>query len=316
VAFVIVVSGAEEILSPQASGPDTLVQIRIYTGTNSTMPAQHPPDQRRELAEFVRAQRERLKPAALGLAAPARRRTPGLRREEVAQLAGVGTTWYTWLEQGRDVRASLDVLEAIARALRLTQAERTYLFALAGKRDPDADQAESEVVPSALLGCVETIGAPAYILDRGWTARAWNRKAAQLFAGWLDGAHGRNLLRYIFLNPAARPLIRDYEARARRVVAEFRADVSTHLGEPAIRTLVDDLRRQSRDFARFWEEHGVLGREGGERTFNHPRDGLLRFEQVTFNLASQPDLKLTILVPAPAGRAGRKSREASSSKRM
>jgi len=274
------------------------------------MPTARSPAQRRELADFVRAQREKLKPAAVGLPAAARRRTPGLRREEVAQLCGLSVTWYTWLEQGRDMSLSPSALARLATALRLGRAERAYLFALAGKHDPDADHAESDVVPPALLACVETIGTPAYILDRGWTARAWNRKAARLFAGWLDGAHGRNLLRYIFLNPAARTLIRDYEARARRVVAEFRADVSTHLSDPVIRALVDDLRQQSREFARFWEEHGVLGREGGERTFNHPRDGLLRFEQVTFNLASQPDLKLTILVPANARRTGRKPRDA------
>jgi len=268
-------------------------------------------DQRRELGEFVRAQRERLTPAALGLPAAARRRTPGLRREEVAQLCGLSVTWYTWLEQGRDMSLSPAALARLAAALRLGRAERAYLFALAGKRDPDADEAESEVVAPAVLACVKTIGAPAYILDRGWTARAWNRKAAGLFAGWLDGAHDRNLLRYIFLNAAARALIRDHETRARRVVAEFRADVSTHLADPAIRALIDDLRRQSRDFVRFWDEHGVLGREGGERTFNHPRDGLLRFEQVTFNLSSQPDLKLTILVPQDTRRTGRKSRDAS-----
>src|SRR6185503_11163549 len=127
----------------------------------------------------------------------------------------------------------------------------------------------------------------------------------------LDGEHDRNLLRYIFLAPAARTLIRDYDERARRVVAEFRADASAHLADPAIRDLVDDLRRRSPAFARLWDEHDVLGREGGARTFTHPRDGALRFEQVTFNLASQPDLKLTVLVAADARRTGRRPRQTS-----
>jgi MmyB-like transcription regulator ligand binding domain len=199
-----------------------------------TMVRTRPAGQQRELGDFVRAQREKLKPAALGLPAGARRRTPGLRREEVAQ----------------------------------------------------------------------SIGSPAYILDRGWTARSWNANAERLFVGWLDRPGDRNLLRFIFLTPAARSLICDYEERARRVVAEFRANVSTHLNDPAIRDLIGDLRRQSREFAQFWEEHGVLGREGGERTFNHPTDGFLRFEQVTFNLASRSDVKLTILVQAAADTAG------------
>jgi len=255
-------------------------------------------DRQRELGEFVRAQREKLSPAAFGLATARRRRTPGLRREEAAQLCGLSVTWYTWLEQGRDMSLSSAALARLATALRLGRAERAYLFGLAQKRDPDAGGGESDIVPPALLACVATIAAPAYVLDRAWTARGWNAKAARLFAGWLDGGHDRNLLRYIFLGAAARALIHDYDERARRVVAEFRADVSTHLTDPAIRDLLEGLRRQSPGFARLWDQHGVLGREGGARTFTHPRDGLLRFEQVTFNLASQPDLKLTVLVPA------------------
>jgi transcriptional regulator with XRE-family HTH domain len=262
------------------------------------------PGQQRELGDFVRAQREKLKPAALGLPAGARRRTPGLRREEVAQLGGLSATWYTWLEQGREVSVSPTALARLANALRLGRAERAYLFELAGKRDPDPGESEIDRVPGAVLACVETIGSPAYILDRGWTARSWNAKAERLFAGWLDRAGDRNLLRFIFLTPAARSLICDYEERARRVVAEFRANVSTHLNDPAIRVLIDDLRRQSREFAQFWDEHAVLGREGGERTFNHPTDGFLRFEQVTFNLASGSDVKLTILVQTAADAAG------------
>ena len=261
-------------------------------------------EQQRELGDFVRAQREKLKPAALGLPAGARRRTPGLRREEVAQLCGLSVTWYTWLEQGREVSVSPAALARLANALRLGRAERAYLFELAGKRDPDQGESEIDLVPPSVLACVETIGSPAYILDRFWTARSWNAKAEHLFAGWLDRPGDRNLLRFIFLDAAARALICDYQERARRVVAQFRADVSTHLNDPTIRVLIDDLRGQSRAFARFWDEHGVLGREGGERTFNHPADGFLRFEQVTFNLASRPDLKLTILVEGAAHAAG------------
>ncbi|MBO0712572.1 MAG: helix-turn-helix domain-containing protein [Acetobacteraceae bacterium] len=268
-------------------------------------------EQRKELGDFVRAQRARLTPAVVGLPPGVRRRTPGLRREEVAQLCGLSVTWYTWLEQGRDVSVSPSALSRLANALRLGRAERAYLFALTGKRDPDAGAVDIEEIPPAVRACVETVAAPAYVLDRSWTACAWNAKAARLFAGWLDGDGGsdRNLLRFIFLIPAAQHFICDYEARARRVVAEFRADVSTHLNEAAIRALVDDLRRQSRVFRRLWDEHGVLGREGGERTFNHPRDGLLRFEQVSFNVTNRPDLKLTILIPAPRAPDPRKSRK-------
>lgn len=257
-------------------------------------------ERQRELGDFVRAQREKLTPAVLGLPPGARRRTPGLRREEAAQLCGLSVTWYTWLEQGRDVSVSPAALARLADALRLGRAERAYLFELAGKRDPDEDAGEVDVIDPTVLACVDTIAPPAYILDRLWTARSWNARAMHLFAGWLDEPGDRNLLRFIFLAPSARALICDYEERARRVVAEFRADVSTHLNDPSIRALVEDLRWHSRIFARFWDEHGVLGREGGERTFNHPTDGFLRFAQITFTLASRPDLKLTILVQAAA----------------
>jgi transcriptional regulator with XRE-family HTH domain len=262
---------------------------------NFTMTVGISPNQRRELGDFVRALREKLRPSDLGLPAGARRRTPGLRREEVAQLCGLSVTWYTWLEQGREMSLSAAALSRLAAALRLGRAERAYLFELAGRRDPDQGGGESDVVPPAVLACVGLIEAPAYILDRSWTARSWNALAERLFVGWLDTPGDRNLLRFIFLEPAARSLICDYENRARRVVAEFRADVSAHLNDPAVRLLLEDLTRQSADFRRFWTEHWVLGREGGERTFDHPDQGFLRYEQVTFTLAGRPDLKLTML---------------------
>jgi transcriptional regulator with XRE-family HTH domain len=267
------------------------------------MIATAPSESQRALGSFVRAQREKLAPADLGLPPGPRRRTPGLRREEVAQLAGLSVTWYTWLEQGRDMSLSPHALARLATALRLGRAERAYLFELAGRRDPDPGADDDEAVPPVVLACVEAIAAPAYILDRAWTALSWNRAAERLFAGWLDGDRSRNLLRFIFLDPAARTLICDYDDRARRVVAEFRAAVSTHLNDRPIRGLVETLRRASPDFARLWDEQGVVGREGGARTFNHPADGFLRFEQVTFEVAGRPDLKLTILVPG-AERAG------------
>ena len=252
---------------------------------------------RRMLGDFIRTQRERLSPAAVGLAGASRRRTPGLRREEVAQLSGVSTTWYTWIEQGRDASMSPSALGRLARALRLGRAEREYLFELAGKRDPDHGAEPDDAFPPALTDSVAAIAAPAYVLDRRWDARAWNAAAERLFTGWLDRAGERNLLRFIFLEPGARALICDWDERARRVVAEFRAQSGAHLTDRSLRTLIDGLAADSPEFARLWDQHGVLGREGGERTFNHPKDGFLRFEQVTYSLAGHPDVKLTVLVP-------------------
>jgi len=255
-------------------------------------------ERRRELADFVRAQRERVAPAAVGLPAAARRRrTPGLRREEVAELAGLSTTWYTWIEQAREVSVSPSALARLAQALRLDGAQRAYLFELAGKRDPDPGASDIDELPASVAACVQAIGAPAYVLDRGWNAKAWNAAAQRLFVGWLDRPGEKNLLKFIFLRPNARVLISDWETRARRVVAEFRAQSGARLGDAALADLVDQLCRLSPDFAAMWEQHGVLAREGGERTFDHPEDGFVRFEQVTFELAGHADIKLTMLVP-------------------
>ena len=259
-------------------------------------------EQRRLLGGFVRAHRERLTPQAAGLGAPAvRRRTPGLRREEAAQLAGISTTWLTWIEQGREVSVSPAALARLAETLKLTAAERAYLFELAGKRDPaGAEPAPLAEAPPALAVAVAGFAGPAYGLDRGWNAVVWNAVAERLFAGWLDGRE-KNLLRFIFLDPAARDLIVDWEDRARRVTAELRADFSRSHSDPQMRALVDRLKAEAPLFARFWDEQQVMSREGGLRRFNHPSDGPLAFEQHSYTPAERPDCKLVLLVPAQAG---------------
>ena len=224
---------------------------------------------RADLSEFLRARRNALRPQDVGLEPGARRRTVGLRREEVAQLCGLSVTWYTWIEQGRDVSVSPAALARLARGLRLSRAERGYLFELAGKRDPDRSGAGDDP-PDTVLACVDAINGPAYILDRTWSARRWNAKESRLFAGWLDAGGEPNLLRYIFLRPEARSLILDWEPRARRVVAEFRASATNYSDDPEVRRLVDELSLKSTDFERCWATHGVLAREGGERAFKHP----------------------------------------------
>lgn len=249
-----------------------------------------PPDQRRLLGAFLRARREAL-PANTG-----RRRTPGLRREEVAQLAGLSTTWYTWAEQGRDIALSPAALSRLAGALRLTPAERAYLFELARRRDPAPHPAPADAVPPSLVAVVDATIAPAYLLDRLWHARAWNAAAARLFSPWFESGE-TCLLRYVFLDPGAPAFIGEWEDRARRLIAEFRADTAHDPADPAMRALLRGLMEESEGFVRFWNNHAVLGRTGGVRTFNHPADGVLRYEQVTLTPVAHPDNKLVILLP-------------------
>ena len=249
------------------------------------------PDARRALGAFLRAHRERL-PAPAGAAR--RRRTPGLRREEIAAACGASLTWIAWLEQGREVSPSAPLLARLAAALRLAPAERVYLFELAGKRDPEAPAGGEDDWPDALLGLPQRMTIPAYLLDARWTARAWNRAAAELFVGWLDGDNDRNLLRFIFCSPQAPRLIEDWRDRARRVVAEFRADFSRRLRDRDMGALIDELSAASDAFARLWREQAVLAREGGERRFRAPPR---RFLQSTLLVSGRPEAKFVCLTP-------------------
>lgn len=251
---------------------------------------------RQMLGAFIRGHRSRLTPARPGT----RRRTPGLRREELADAAGLGVTWITWLEQGRDVQPSVAALSRLAEALQLSPAERASLFDLAGKKDPRAVSDQVDDLSPALLALPRLMSAPAYLLDHTWTARAWNDAAAALFVGWLDAdAPDRNLLRYVFLHPAARELIVDWENRARRLAAEFRADFHRRPADDAMQALVEQLRQDSALFAQCWDKQDVLRREGGERRFRHPVRGELGFVQTTLLVALQMEIKLVCLGGEP-----------------
>lgn len=250
---------------------------------------------RRALGDFIRAHRERQAPPERSTG---RRRTPGWRREELADAAGLGTTWITWLEQGRPVNASVAALTRIADALALTPAERTSMFDLAGKRDPKAADTPDDALPDALLKLPDTLTVPTYLLDHGWTARAWNPAAAELFVGWLDPATtGRNLLEYVFLAPQAQGLIVDWADRARRLVAEFHADFNRRPNDADMQERIARLSASSALFARLWRGQHVLHREGGERSFRHPQRGELHFTQTTLLAATHPAVKLVCLMP-------------------
>lgn len=257
---------------------------------------------RKELGEFLVALRGRHAPQQFGFPAGSRRRAPGLRREEVAQIAGISPTWYAWIEQGRPVNVSAEVLDRLARGLQLTPSERDYLFELGGRRDPLEAPPDVDTVSDALLDLLRDIRVPAYLMGRSWNLLAWNKPAEKLFAGWLDQPQAsqeppRNLLRFVFRDAAARSLIVDWEARARRLTAEFRADCRTRLDEPAVQALIAELQQESADFARFWKQHDVLERQGGTRAFQHPQRGRVTCQQVTLHPVDQEHIKLVLLKP-------------------
>ena len=256
---------------------------------------------RKELGEFLTAMRQRGTPEEYGFPAGVRRRTQGLRREEVAQLASISATWYTWIEQGREVKVSAEALERLATALKLSKSERTYLFEMADRRDPHAHILEADTAPETLINMLKSIQIPAYIMGRTWDLLAWNTPASKLFTGWLDIAESGdtrpNLLRFVFLNSNAKQFVVEWEMRARRLVAEFRADCRSRLEEPELKRLVIELSQTSADFERFWKHHDVLERQGGQRQFNHATEGMISYSQVTLRPVEQEQLKLVLLQP-------------------
>ncbi len=256
---------------------------------------------RAELADFLRKRREHLKPDDVGLPNGGRRRTPGLRREEVAQLAGVGATWYTWLEQGRDVRASLDVLEALSRALRLTPAERTHLILLGRGEEAPTCKPPAERVSPTVRRMIESLGpSPALVLGRRWDYLAWNRAACALF-GDLGSIPRpvRNHLWLLFMDPLRREMFRDWERGARLAVAKFRADSARHLGDPSFDELIQALRQSSPEFCKAWKRHEVSRSSEGRKHLRHPVAGSLVFEHVVFHPAEAPEQRLILYTPVP-----------------
>lgn len=256
-------------------------------------------DHRRELADFLRARREATRPDQVGLPAGRGRRTPGLRREEVALLAGVSVTWYTWLEQGRRINASDDVLLAIGRALRLDDAGQAHLLALT---DPGTAVIEAPAeAPSALVRLLEGLmPAPAYVLGPHWEFVAWNGAQERLYPRLpeLEGVR-RNLLWVLFADESTRDLIADWDIHARQALAEFRSATSAVRHDPAMVELVGLLNEESDIFAAWWPEHDVSGFETRLRRFHHPAAGELTFEYQQLSPAEWPNLRVVAQLPVP-----------------
>ncbi|HET9619948.1 MAG TPA: helix-turn-helix transcriptional regulator [Kofleriaceae bacterium] len=244
------------------------------------------------LGDFLRSRRERLRPHALGLPAH-RRRTPGLRREEVAALAGIGVDWYIRIEQGRCVRPSQATIDALARALRLDDTEHAHLRALG--HAPARGAFVRETVPDALRALVDDLRQPAYITGRRWDVLAWNRAADQIFGFAALADDDRNILVHVLLHPAARRLFgAGWAEQARFVVAQFRASHDLWAGDPAFESLLRRLRTGCREFAAWWKGHDVRRARAGLKILRHPQKGELRLSHASFQSTDDPDLRLVI----------------------
>lgn len=255
-----------------------------------------------EVAEFLRARRSRLQPSDVGLPPSSRRRTPGLRREEVAQLADISTTYYTFLEQGRDIRPSLQVLNSLAGALRLTAAERAHLVELAHGMPGVGLGRGPERLASEVAALVDRLDPwPAYVTGRCWDILAWNRACRALWADWPSiAADERNMLWWTFMDPAARSVLVDWKAEARAQLGRFRLAAARHTGDPQFGALIDRLRSGSIEVRKWWPEHEVAQLSSGTKRIRHAELGIIAFRHVVLQVADDPEQKLVTFTATPA----------------
>lgn len=263
---------------------------------------------RDELRRFLTDRRGRISPLDVGLAAGPRRRTPGLRREEVAILAGVSDTWYQWLEQGRAVNVSEQVLDAVARVLRLDDHERRHLYMLAGATPPRGHRQVQHEVEPVLLRLLDTwLPNPAQLLDRHWYVIAANKAARLVFDS--EDEHF-NALFCAFLNPMFRADPPMWAALKRTAVAAFRAEMSLHPDDPAFAAIADDLAEISPEFARLWSSHDVQPFVSAPQVSMHPTMGNLSFDVGLLRAKTNPDISVALHFPTPGTGTEDRLREA------
>jgi transcriptional regulator with XRE-family HTH domain len=256
-------------------------------------------ERQQELAAFLRTRRARLSRADVGLPARSRQRTPGLRREDVAELAGIGVAWYTLLEQGKDVHPSKPVLESIAQALRLTHVEEKYLFLLAGHTLPVKAPPEEEEIPPELRRVVDVLTPhPAFVIGRRWDILFRNRAADLVFCfDEPSPPHSLNLL-WRYFQMQGHTLDLDWEVQARNLVAHFRTDYARYPGDASFEELLHDLQHTSPLFREWWEQHDIQGVSNGPRSMMHPVLGLLEFDHVQSVFSA--NLRLNIYAASPS----------------
>jgi transcriptional regulator with XRE-family HTH domain len=251
------------------------------------------------LGDYLKDRRTRLDPAELGLPLT-RRRTPGLRREEVAARANVSATWYTWLEQGRGGAPSAEVIDQLARALLLTDAEREHLFLLALGRPPEVRYRTAGAVAPLFQRMIDAMElSPVLVRTPTWDVVAWNRAASAVLTDY--GAvpvEQRNIVHQIFCNPRIRAAQPNWEDVARFVVAAFRADVARAGAATAVEGFVDDLRRRSTEFDVMWRDNDVRSFGQGTKWVRHPTAGMLALEYSAFAVDGRPDLAMVVYNPA------------------
>lgn len=250
---------------------------------------------RDELSEFLRRHRGKLTPSEVGLPETGRRRTPGLRREEVATLAGVGLTWYTWFEQGREIGVSEHFLLSVAKALKLDDAECCHLFLLAQGRPPPAEAHQSHAISSGVQRLIDELpDRPAYVTNLCWDIVAWNSAADRLLGLSACAADERNLIRMVFTDPELRSRLPDWQQDAPRLLAQLRCDLAVAPKEPSLEAFIDGLSRISPDFRRWWQAPVLTSYARGIGALLDADAVVRRFEHETLIVDEYLHLRLVV----------------------
>jgi transcriptional regulator with XRE-family HTH domain len=254
-----------------------------------------------ELGDFLKTRRAKILPSQAGLTSSSRRRTPGLRREEVAQLAGIGITWYTWLEQGRPIHVSASVVESLSRVLLLDRQEREHLYLLANQPLPAEIPVYEGNVNPILQNVLDNLAlCPSFIADLRWNVVAWNTAACAIFGDFTQmNARQRNVVWAMFTDPYFRRLYTDWEHNARSLIGRFRASCGKLIDDPWLMKFVEDLKVESSEFKEWWLLHDIQDDSGVYKEFLHPTAGILNFESSNYVIPDSGGLRLFVHVPAP-----------------
>lgn len=250
---------------------------------------------RAELSDFLTRHRKKLTPVDAGLPVAGRRRTPGLRREEVAALAGVGLTWYTWFEQGRDIQVSESFLLKVAKALKLDDAECSHLFLLAHRRPPPPEAYQWPSVSPLIQQMLDDLMVrPAYVANLRWDVVAWNRSADDLFGFTRRERSDRNIMRLIFADPPFRQRLPNWRDEAPKLLAQFRHDLATAPDDPAMLTLIDELKKLSPDFRRWFDAPGTEAYARGIEAILDRDDTALYFKHEMLTVDAYRHLRMLV----------------------
>ena len=255
----------------------------------------------KELADFLKTRRAKVLPSQVGLSSTTRRRTPGLRREEVAQLAGISITWYTWLEQGRIIHVSTQVIESLSKVLLLDKQERIHLYLLANQPLPaDIPGYQGTVSPILQHVLDNLILCPSLVMDQRWNVIAWN-KAACLVLGEFSkmNARERNIVWAMFTDNKYKQLFVDWNLHAKGLLGRFRSTFGQYIEDSWLVQFIDDLKMQSREFNLWWPLHEIQSHSEVYKQLNHPIAGILDFEVSNFDVSDNSGLKLIVHTPLP-----------------